>query len=132
MTQYSKRESDGPFYRDLGSAIRLARLAAGKTQTEVAEEIDVSFQQFQKYESGKNRIPVEELARVAAFLELPVAHFLAPTDSSDSQSALRSLIEDLSNKEFRAFLEFWKGIKDRGRRTAILDLFMHMAAALSR
>jgi len=49
------------FYRKLGSAIRFARITAGKTQSEAADEIGVSFQQLQKYEKGSNRIPIEQL-----------------------------------------------------------------------
>jgi transcriptional regulator with XRE-family HTH domain len=60
MPRIARKNADSTrFYRDLGSALRLARLAAGRTQMEVADEIGVSFQQLQKYESGTNRIPIE-------------------------------------------------------------------------
>ena len=58
---HKKRLPEGPFYRDLGRNVRIARSAAGKSQSEVAEFLDVTFQQVQKYENGKNRIPVDGL-----------------------------------------------------------------------
>ena len=55
----------------LGKALRNARRAAYKTQTDVAEAINVTFQQIQKYEKGTNypkefrtRKMVEYLGRV--------------------------------------------------------------------
>ena len=61
MPRTSKRMSEGPFYRELGTNLRVARSAVGKTQTEIAEYLDVSFQQIQKYENGKDRIPLHRL-----------------------------------------------------------------------
>jgi transcriptional regulator with XRE-family HTH domain len=70
--KYKKRLPEGPFYRDLGRNVRTARSAAGKSQSEVAEFLDVTFQQVQKYENGKNRIPIDRLVSLAGFLEVPL------------------------------------------------------------
>lgn len=37
------------------------RLKKGLTQKNVADVLGVSFQQIQKYETGKNRLPIENL-----------------------------------------------------------------------
>src|SRR5260370_29866145 len=113
MAPRRKRSPNDHFYRDLGGAIRLARVAAGKTQTDLAEHLDVTHQQFQKYEAGTNRIPVKELARVANYLEVPFAQFFSPTDTEGGDSALRSLVEDLGDKELLMLVETWKALKDR-------------------
>lgn len=42
------------FNRHLGSKLRMKRLALGLTQTKVAQAINVTFQQIQKYEKGTN------------------------------------------------------------------------------
>ena len=44
------------FNRHLGSKLRMRRLALGLTQTKVAQAINVTFQQIQKYEKGTNGI----------------------------------------------------------------------------
>ena len=71
---------EGPFYRELGSNLRVARSAAGKSQSEIAEYLDVTFQQVQKYENGTNRIPVHRLVSLAAYLEVPLVQLIAPSD----------------------------------------------------
>lgn len=113
------------FYRDLGSAIRLARMAAGKTQMELADELNVSFQQLQKYENGANRIPVEQLLIVAAFFEVPVSRLLSlPEDDAE----FLSLSKKFQANGFHALLESWAEIKDQSMRTAILNVVKRAAA----
>jgi transcriptional regulator with XRE-family HTH domain len=123
-----KTPESSRFYRDLGRVIHLARIAAGKTQIEMAEDIGVSFQQLQKYENGKNRIPVEQLVAMAACLEIPVARLLS---LRDRETELAPLTENLHAKSFHALLESWAEIEDQGMRAAILNV-VKRAAALSR
>ena len=40
----------------LGKKLRLRRVALGLTQTQVAQAINVTFQQIQKYEKGTNGV----------------------------------------------------------------------------
>ena len=47
---------EGNFNRHLGSKLRVRRLALGLTQTKVAQAINVTFQQIQKYEKGTNGV----------------------------------------------------------------------------
>jgi transcriptional regulator with XRE-family HTH domain len=115
---------EGPFYRELGSNLRVARSAVGKTQTEIAEYLDVSFQQVQKYENGKDRIPLHRLVNLAAFLEVPLLQLIAP---SDRDSKFQTLAEQFSAKEFHALIEAWGTIKDRPMRAALLSLVKRMA-----
>jgi transcriptional regulator with XRE-family HTH domain len=119
-----KRLPEGPFYRDLGRNLRTARSAAGKSQTEIAEFLDVSFQQVQKYENGKNRIPVDRLVSLAAFLEVPLLQFIDP---SDSDSEFQSLAAQFGAKEFHTLMEAWGVLKDRPMRAALLNLVKRMA-----
>ena len=48
----------GPHPVDIhvGSRVRLARLLGGKTQQWLAQQVQLTFQQVQKYERGANRI----------------------------------------------------------------------------
>ncbi|MGH7223854.1 MAG: helix-turn-helix domain-containing protein [Gemmataceae bacterium] len=124
MPRKSKRLPAGPFYRELGRSLRVARSAAGKSQTAVAEYLDVTFQQVQKYESGANRIPVDRLVRLAAYLEVPLQDLIAP---SDGDSRFQSLADQFGAKEFHALLEAWGKIKDRQVRAALLSLVKRMA-----
>ena len=63
------------FNRHLGSKLRMRRLALGLTQTKVAQAINVTFQQIQKYEKGTNGISSLRIMQLASFLKVPVVYF---------------------------------------------------------
>ena len=63
------------FNRHLGSKLRMRRLALGLTQTKVAQAINVTFQQIQKYEKGTNGISSLRILQLANFLKVPVVFF---------------------------------------------------------
>ena len=122
---YKKRLPEGPFYRDLGRNVRTARSAAGKSQSEVAEFLDLTFQQVQKYENGTNRIPIDRLVSLAGYLEVPLLQFIDPTESD---SEFQSLASQFSDKEFHTLMEAWGTLKDRPARAALINLVKCMAA----
>lgn len=124
MPRKSKRLPEGPFYRDLGRNLRVARSASGKSQGEIAEHIDVTFQQVQKYEKGTNRIPVNHLVSLAAYLEVPLSQLIS---ISDRDSEFQSLASQFSAREFHALIEAWGSIKDRPARAALINLVRCMA-----
>jgi transcriptional regulator with XRE-family HTH domain len=66
---------EGNFNRHLGAKLRMRRLALGLTQTKVANAINVTFQQIQKYEKGTNGISSLRLMQLASFLKIPVIYF---------------------------------------------------------
>jgi transcriptional regulator with XRE-family HTH domain len=131
MPRKSKRLPEGFFYRDLGRNMRVTRSAAGRSQGEVAEHLQVTFQQVQKYEAGTNRIPVDRLVSLSAFLDVPIAHFVGQTDAGGINSEMQSLLEHMGSKEFETLLRSWTAIKDQGIRAAILRFVESMAALRS-
>ena len=66
---------EGNFNRHLGSKLRMRRLSLGLTQTKVAQAINVTFQQIQKYEKGTNGISSLRIMQLANFLKVPVVYF---------------------------------------------------------
>jgi transcriptional regulator with XRE-family HTH domain len=58
----------------------MRRLLAGLSQSAVAEELGISFQQLQKNESGANRISASRLAQLAIILDVPVSYFFGQQD----------------------------------------------------
>ncbi|WP_236547499.1 helix-turn-helix domain-containing protein [Brevundimonas sp. G8] len=61
--------------RAVGARVVTRRLALGISQKVLAQDIGVSFQQVQKYESGKNRISSSRLSKIAAALDAPMIYF---------------------------------------------------------
>ena len=96
---------EGNFNRHLGSKLRLRRLALGLTQTKVAQAINVTFQQIQKYEKGTNGISSLRIMQLANFLKVPVVYFFEdyPTYDNSLSEADKVGSEDL-NYSFMAKL----------------------------
>ena len=57
----------------IGQRLRGLRVARGLSQADVAVKVDLSFQQIQKYESGKSRVTAAKLCELAQALEIPVS-----------------------------------------------------------
>ena len=86
------------FNRHLGSKLRMRRLSLGLTQTKVAEAINVTFQQIQKYEKGTNGISSLRLMQLSSFLKVSVMYFFDDYSSPLNQVAASNdnLEEDLN------------------------------------
>ena len=76
----------------LGKKLRMRRLSLGLTQTKVANAINVTFQQIQKYEKGTNGVSSSRLLQLAVFLKVPVNYFYE--DYSDNRSEETSPAQD--------------------------------------
>ena len=74
------------FNRHLGSKLRIRRLALGLTQTKVAQAINVTFQQIQKYEKGTNGISSLRIMQLASFLKVPVLYFYEGYSAYEGES----------------------------------------------
>lgn len=72
MTRTGTREADA-VDRAVGRRIAARRAALGRSQSALALDVGVSFQQLQKYESGLNRVSASRLHRIALVLGVPVA-----------------------------------------------------------
>ena len=64
----------------------MRRLSLGLTQTKVANAINVTFQQIQKYEKGTNGVSSSRLIQLSTFLKVPITYFFE--DYSDSNSGV--------------------------------------------
>jgi len=90
-------ESD--FNKHLGSKLRMRRLSLGLTQTKVAQAINVTFQQIQKYEKGTNGINSLRILQLSNFLKVPVVFFFEDFplyQSGTLESLNKDNIEDLN------------------------------------
>jgi len=65
----------GNFNKHLGVKLKLRRLALGLTQTKVANAINVTFQQIQKYEKGTNGVSSIRLLQLSNYLKVPINYF---------------------------------------------------------
>ena len=80
----------------LGKKLRMRRLSLGLTQTKVAEAINVTFQQIQKYEKGTNGVSSARLMQISNFLKVPVTYFYEEYKDYKEIENLEQTSEDLN------------------------------------
>lgn len=69
----------------VGKRLKQMRVLRGMTQTEVAQGLDISFQQVQKYELGRNRISASKLFELSRILKVAPAYFFDGLDEENVQ-----------------------------------------------
>src|SRR5579883_3596877 len=80
----------------VGLRIREFRKAIGISQTELAEQVGVTFQQVQKYENGTNRVGAGRLTQIANALDVPItAFFDGIAQSLKRRRAVDSSLDEL-------------------------------------
>ena len=80
----------------LGKKLRIRRLSLGLTQTKVAQAINVTFQQIQKYEKGTNGVSSNRLMQLAQFLKVPIIYFFEDYKDFKDVNEFSEANEDLN------------------------------------
>ena len=113
---------------EVGHRIRIERLSRGLSQTALANQLGVTFQQVQKYEKGVNRVGAGRLTKIAEVLGVPVGSFFSgkellvdgqAKDGAGEASPLKLLTVSGAFRLLRAYAE----IEDTNLRRSIVDLF---------
>jgi transcriptional regulator with XRE-family HTH domain len=89
----------------VGARIRVLRIHNRISQTDLAEQIGVTFQQVQKYEKGTNRIGASRLSRIANVLGVSVGELFEPSGHKvdDASSPFRLLAETGALRVLKAY-----------------------------
>jgi len=87
------------FNKHLGSKLRLRRLSLGLTQTKVAQAINVTFQQIQKYEKGTNGISSLRIMQLSNFLKVPVVFFFEDYPQYQNTNKIGADIDALKTED---------------------------------
>ena len=66
----------------VGRRLKKRRTALKLSQTDVARQLELSFQQIQKYEIGSNRISASRLWELAKILDVPAEYFIQGFDET--------------------------------------------------
>ena len=100
--------------RHVGIRTRALRIQQGMSQSELASELGLSFQQVQKYETGSNRISASKLYTIAKVLRAKPCYFFEGLDDDSDYSEtiqldleatrIAALISKVSNKDTRSYL----------------------------
>ena len=78
MYGVSEEQNEKVLKKVFGLQLKKMRLMRGYTQTKVAKAINVTFQQIQTYEKGKNAVSVHNELKLAEFLNCDRNYFIQP------------------------------------------------------
>lgn len=73
----------------VGRKLKQIRTMRRLSQTDVAKELDLSFQQIQKYEIGSNRIAASRLYELSRILDVPTSYFFEGLDATNDAEGPR-------------------------------------------
>lgn len=107
--------------KHIGELIKLRRMVLGLTQSNVAAELGISFQQLQKYETGANRVSGSKICDLAKTLSCGPAYFFEGIGEKITQAPPRTRDEAL-------MLEYMRKLPHKTCR-ALLDIAKHTTQA---
>ena len=92
------------------------------SQTELADQIGVTFQQVQKYETGTNRVGAGRLKHIASALKVPITAFFDGAAQPSKRRAHDSSLDKLmaQPKAYR-LLDAFQHIPEETVQIAVLD-----------
>jgi len=120
----------GPHPLDIavGKRVRLRRLQLSMSQSELAEQLGVAFQQVQKYETGANRISCSKLTEMAKALDSPITFFFSDENEHHTEMNLADKLDLAYMKDgLRLITAF--GQIEKKKRKKLLALIEGMVPA---
>lgn len=114
----------------IGAKIKMYRNMRGLNQKDLADTLDLNFQQIQKYEKGESKIRASKLLRAAKILNVPVECFFEgydkiPLSGINDQAVLGLELEEVyrpygdgsaSEKEMVTLMLNFNRIRDKKKR----------------
>ncbi|MFK7763405.1 MAG: helix-turn-helix domain-containing protein [Roseobacter sp.] len=105
----------------VGRKLKQIRTMRRLSQTDVARELNLSFQQIQKYEIGSNRIAASRLYELSRILDVPTSYFFDGLDamtnatqerdpSLEIVAALAAIRDDTVKSRIVTFIEDVSGV----------------------
>lgn len=90
----------------VGKRVRLRRTLLGLSQEQLGTELNITFQQVQKYERGANRISASRLWDIGQILDVPINYFFDDMTENTMRSSPRrvsrgSELLDLNDEQIK-------------------------------
>lgn len=111
----------------VGARIRNLRLRNKFSQTDVGEQVGVTFQQIQKYENGMNRVSAGRLSQLARLFAVPIAAFYSEVPAIDAKLTRQPKIgAGLGDATINHLVKAFQALKDKNLKAAILRVAEEM------
>jgi transcriptional regulator with XRE-family HTH domain len=129
-----RRAACDPVDVHIGARIKLRRRVLGLSQSDLARELDVTYQQVCKYEAGDNRISAAKLFHASDVLSCPISFFFeglgrVTTDETRQRSdgAERILSQFLARPDALRLAGEFPKIRSRRLRRHLMSLVSCLA-----
>lgn len=118
----------------IGRKLKIDRIKAGKSLQEIANVLDVSFQQIQKYEKGMNKVSSSNLYLLAKYLKVEPNHFFEGLEKEYKPEGLEhpfelheesdefEYMQNVSDHELLSLARAFFKITNSAVRKKVLDL----------
>lgn len=120
----------------VGRRLKVRRVMLGLSQNDLAEAVNVSIQQIQKYEKATNRISSGRLFAFARLLKIPVSYFYENIENESfsyaeahEESNIFGEDNNVLEKELISLVKSYSIIKDSQVRKKLNDLIKALAEA---
>lgn len=110
----------------VGARVKSRRIQLDMTQGDLAASLGLTFQQVQKYETGRNRIGSSRMVQIAQTLGVAPGYFfedLMPVVASGHEELSPAVLTDfIASKDGVALMQAFVKIKSRSIRHQIVKL----------
>lgn len=111
----------------IGCRLRYFRKLSGFTQDKLASEVNITFQQLQKYENGINRVSAARLYQFTKIFNMKTDAFFDGLEKGQPEKA--SSLDLLSNDTLRLIKELSR-IPDEKKRKVAIKAFIPLIKVL--
>ena len=130
--------------KHVGKRVRLRRTLLGLSQEQLGAELNVTFQQMQKYERGANRISASRLWDISQILDVLIGYFFDDMTENTMRSSPRRVAsgvdsgmpanvavkDPMARRETLELVRVYYTIEDAGICRRAADIVKSIAAAL--
>lgn len=113
--------------REIGEEIKKRRRELGISQERLAEILGVTYQQVQRYESGANKLNVENIQVIADTLAVPMSYFFEDIKADIAAEGLTPYLPAEESK----LLKYFRKIREKGSKSLVLQV-ARLAAKVKR
>ncbi|MCT8609300.1 helix-turn-helix domain-containing protein [Glaesserella parasuis] len=100
----------------LNYALKTLRQFEGITQTELAQQLNVSVSHISEIETGKNTITLEMLNKYANYFDVPVSHLMLFAEQIENESLRSEKVRKFIAKNLLKVMD-WVIKKDEKEKT---------------